>query len=341
MGAIQLQPRPLYGIGTVARLTGVKPDTLRIWERRYQLGASHKSASGRRQYTQADLEHLQLVSALVGSGTRIGEIAGLERRTLEALLRYRAPEESDVVVPTKLRVVFVGEELCDWLEEHQGCLVHIHAMLARGTLEDFLAGPCGEAGAVDQLVVECRELTGATLKNLRAAVAALGNPELMVLHHGHVAGQRVDLADWGAENRGEVAGFPPEPGFLAFHLKRAEAEKVASEGSRSLADLVSVKARLFDEGELVAAGAMQDKLGCDCAQQLPELVRALAGFEDCSASNAVDSWEDASVHACVYAYAGQARWLLEKALNLVVDAQRDREGAKQPEAQPLRKSGGF
>ena len=33
-----LEPRPLYGIGTVARLTGLKPDTLRVWERRYGLG---------------------------------------------------------------------------------------------------------------------------------------------------------------------------------------------------------------------------------------------------------------------------------------------------------------
>ena len=61
----ELEPRPLYGIGTVARLTGLKPDTLRVWERRYGLGASYKSPSGRRQYTQADLEHLQLIAALV------------------------------------------------------------------------------------------------------------------------------------------------------------------------------------------------------------------------------------------------------------------------------------
>ena len=33
----QLEPRPLYGIGTVARLTGLKPDTLRVLERRYGL----------------------------------------------------------------------------------------------------------------------------------------------------------------------------------------------------------------------------------------------------------------------------------------------------------------
>ena len=83
----QLEPRPLYGIGTVARLTGLKPDTLRVWERRYGLGASYKSASGRRQYTQADLEHLQLIAALVNDGARIGEVASSERKTLELLIK--------------------------------------------------------------------------------------------------------------------------------------------------------------------------------------------------------------------------------------------------------------
>ena len=130
MGAIELQRRPLYSIGTVARLTGVKQDTLRIWERRYQLGASHKSATGRRLFTQADLEHLQLVAALVASGTRIGEIASSGRRTLEMLLRSRGKGAQRDIPLCKPRILFVGATLCDWLEEHQGCLVHVDALLA-------------------------------------------------------------------------------------------------------------------------------------------------------------------------------------------------------------------
>ena len=92
-----LESRPLYAIGTVARLTGLKPDTLRIWERRYGLGASQKSATGRRQYTQSDLDHLQLISALVGAGSRIGEIATAPRKTLEMLLRRQATTSSSCV----------------------------------------------------------------------------------------------------------------------------------------------------------------------------------------------------------------------------------------------------
>jgi DNA-binding transcriptional MerR regulator len=98
-----LEPRPLYGIGTVARLTGLKSDTLRVWERRYGLGASYKSPTGRRQYTQSDLDHLQLVSALVGQGVRIGEIAASDRKTLEVLLEKECAASSSKAKPVPPR----------------------------------------------------------------------------------------------------------------------------------------------------------------------------------------------------------------------------------------------
>ena len=125
-----LEPRPLYGIGTVARLTGLKSDTLRVWERRYGLGASCKSPTGRRQYTQSDLDHLQLVSALVKQGVRIGEIAASDRKTLEVLLEQQdqmLPARS--LPPAKPRVVFLGADLCRWLDGHQGCISGVSALL--------------------------------------------------------------------------------------------------------------------------------------------------------------------------------------------------------------------
>ena len=73
MQADTVELRPLYTIGTVARITGLKPDTLRIWDRRYGLGASVKSKTGRRQYTQTDLEHLQIIAGLVRHGYKIGD----------------------------------------------------------------------------------------------------------------------------------------------------------------------------------------------------------------------------------------------------------------------------
>ena len=39
------------------------------------------------------------------------------------------------------------------------------------------------------------------------------------------------------------------------------------------------------------------------------------------AQGEVDNWSDAATRACAYAYAGQARWLMERALQLVLSDQ--------------------
>ena len=43
-------PTKGFRIGAVARLTGISPDTLRVWERRYQVTEPQRSASGTRLY---------------------------------------------------------------------------------------------------------------------------------------------------------------------------------------------------------------------------------------------------------------------------------------------------
>lgn len=319
MGSMQLQPRPLYGIGTVARLTGVKPDTLRIWERRYQLGASHKSPSGRRQYTQADLEHLQLVAALVAGGTRIGEIAGSDRRTLEMLLRVNRKSPPNGMPAAKPRVLFVGQGLSRWLEEHQGCLSNVDAMLAPCSLDEFIRDGADAQGAFEEVVVECGALGASTLEELEALLKRAGTDKLLVLYGGANGRGRALLEERGYR----VGDFPPEPAFLSFHFNRSAVERDVEQGTRNLGDLVEVKDRIYSEGDLALARALSGGANCECPTHLADLVAALSDFEDYSAQCSVENWEDASLHACVYAYAGQARWLIEKALGLVLDAHAD------------------
>jgi len=322
MGSIQLQPRPLYGIGTVARLTGIKPDTLRIWERRYQLGASHKSASGRRQYTQADLEHLQLVAALVASGARIGEIASSERRTLEVMLRSRGDADAEIPEP-KPRILFVGEKLCDWLEEHQGCLVNVDALLAScplGRVEDALPDDMGE---LDGAVVACDGANATCLADLDKLAATIGTDRLLALYPGGFGRWQASLEERGYA----VTDFPPDPGFLAFHLTRSAALKSAAAGTRNLGDLVQGRPRLFTDKELSSARVKGRAIQSAYPGDLTELVQTLAEMENSSTEWAIENWRDAAVHACIFAYASQARWLMEKALGLVVEAEQDEEAA--------------
>ena len=75
--ALEIDSRePCYRVGTVAQLTGLSPDTIRAWERRYATVAPRRSAGGTRLYSDEDVVRLQLMKALTDCGDAIGAIAG-------------------------------------------------------------------------------------------------------------------------------------------------------------------------------------------------------------------------------------------------------------------------
>jgi len=309
-----LESRPLYAIGTVARLTGLKPDTLRVWERRYGLRPSHRSPSGRRQYTQADLEHLQLLATLVDSGVRIGEVAACGRKTLEIMLGRADGEQS---AERKPRVLVIGVALCQWLDEHQGCLSHVDATLARAALAACDATLADKVPPPDLLVIGCDRLGPEQVRQLEALAAALAPARTLVIH-GQASARSLEAL----HRRGVGAtAFPPDPGFLAFELARVPAELAAREGSINLGELVRGKPRQLSTEDLAAAGASRPGQGGLSPARLAALVNGLAGLEQDMAAGAVGDWSDAAVRACAYTYAGQARWLMEKALQVVLSGQ--------------------
>ncbi|MES1244592.1 MAG: MerR family transcriptional regulator [Acidobacteriota bacterium] len=76
----------LHPIGVVARRTGLKPDLIRAWERRYGAVAPDRSDTRRRFYSDADVERLRLLRRAVGTGRSIGQIANLSNEELEGLI---------------------------------------------------------------------------------------------------------------------------------------------------------------------------------------------------------------------------------------------------------------
>ena len=64
----------LYPIRTVSRLTGVPPVTLRAWERRYRLLTPTRTEKGHRLYTEADIERVRQVLALMDRGVGVGQV---------------------------------------------------------------------------------------------------------------------------------------------------------------------------------------------------------------------------------------------------------------------------
>ena len=78
-----------YPIRAVAKLTGLSIDTLRAWERRYEVVKPQRDDRGR-LYTQSDVQRLQLLRAAVEKGHAIGRLATLSDQQLRELLSRSA-----------------------------------------------------------------------------------------------------------------------------------------------------------------------------------------------------------------------------------------------------------
>lgn len=75
-----------HPIQVVARRTGLSAEVLRVWEKRYGAVRPSRTSTGRRLYSDADLERLALLRQATGVGRRIGDVGGLPTEELRALV---------------------------------------------------------------------------------------------------------------------------------------------------------------------------------------------------------------------------------------------------------------
>ena len=68
---------PIYNLKAVVQETGIKPDTLRAWERRYGLPEPQRTASGHRLYTERDVATLKWLVARQDDGLTISRAVAL------------------------------------------------------------------------------------------------------------------------------------------------------------------------------------------------------------------------------------------------------------------------
>jgi DNA-binding transcriptional MerR regulator len=74
---------PVYNLKAVVRETGLKPDTIRAWERRYGLPEPRRTDSGHRLYSQNDITMLKWLVARQNEGMSISRAVVLWQRLQE------------------------------------------------------------------------------------------------------------------------------------------------------------------------------------------------------------------------------------------------------------------
>lgn len=112
---------PVYNLKAVVRETGLKPDTLRAWERRYGLPTPDRSGGGHRLYSERDIQVLKWLVARQQAGLSISRAAELWHRLSEqgqdpAVM----PEYAAARMAPRTRVLMAGQALEElrraWLE---------------------------------------------------------------------------------------------------------------------------------------------------------------------------------------------------------------------------------
>jgi len=74
---------PMYNLKAVVAETGLKPDTLRAWERRYGLPEPHRTPSGHRLYSEHDIRTLKWLIGRQQAGLSISHAVSYWQRLVE------------------------------------------------------------------------------------------------------------------------------------------------------------------------------------------------------------------------------------------------------------------
>lgn len=299
-----------HPIGVVAERTGLSPDLLRVWERRYRAVEPLRATDGQRLYSDSDVERLRLLRLATLAGRSIGQVAQLGTEELTRLVRedeaarHRAVRWEDRAIPAS-----AGEDVERALELArvvdapglESLLRRTAAALGVPVFLDAVVVPLlrrmGEEGKAGRLAVAQEHLATAIIQRVLEGVIhflipAHGAPNLLL---ATLTGERHKVGALLAATAAAAEGWrvtylgPDLPaGEIATAAVAAGARVVGvsvahlTEPERVLAELQTVRAQLPASVRLLAGGAgavalasALDGSGIHVVGDLPELRAAL------------------------------------------------------------------
>jgi len=292
-----------YAIGVVARRTQTHPETIRVWERRYELIVPGRSETGRRLYSENDIAKLTLVKRLTELGHSVSSLAKLSNDELRDRLNASLASEPSKYTEqlSKLRVVFANDALR--LRLSRDLLIHEDI-----TVVDF---PNKNLSSVmeqraDIVIVDLVTLNEESLSDVRHYLSETGCESALVIFNFGTKKSILELEDAGVVClKGSVA---------AAEIYRAcRSIKPTLSNSRPALNQPVTSPRFTNE-QLSRIAALTSKIACECPNHLAELIINLTAFEKYSSECANRNEEDAQLHSQLNQAAGASRLILEESL---------------------------
>jgi DNA-binding transcriptional MerR regulator len=304
-----------YSIGVVSRLTGIHPETLRMWERRYGLVRPSRSQGRSRRYSDEDIRRLSLVKTLVDAGHQISTIAPMSMEQLQQRLEATSPQALRRATGDTgpCRVLVVGSTLPAKLAAADASAGNVEVAASFDDAEQLKQA--GELPPVDALVVEYTTVQSETIGNVRRLLAASGAPRAIVVY-GFGARQALrELESAGVTCLRAPAALSDIAGACA--QARTPVRPATAGASAHVNDIPPV--RQFTPQQLARISARAPVIACECPHHLVDLINSLSAFETYSLECQNKNSEDAHIHAFLHATSGHARALLEAALTRVAE----------------------
>lgn len=300
--------RVAYRSGVAARLAGLSAETLRVWERRYDLSDTERSAHGQRLYSAEQVRRLRLLKQLVDQGHAISVLAKLPIEQLQELTGIPVGEGQSM---GPLRVAVIGESLSRRIAGGGQEGLEIVVQCSCPQLAQAAASLPPDAD-VEVLLVELSELDESALPLIIAAREACAAAAVVVLYRFCASVTIRALRAQGCL----AARVPAELGELLLLCRSALAGERLPPPQRPA--LPEVR---FDEELLSTIAASGNRLACECPRHLADLLLMVGSFERYSAQCASRNVDDAQLHQELQHAAGHARAILEVAMERLARAE--------------------
>lgn len=189
------RPEVRHPIRVVAQRTGLTPDVLRVWEKRYGVVEPQRTATGQRLYSDRDVERLRLLREVTEAGRSIGRVSGLSVPALQALV---AEDELHREATERARLATAGE----------GASEHVAAVLE--AVRGLEAGRADARLMQSALQLGSRSFLEQVAVPLMREVGALWHSGDLGVAHEHLATASVErvlsrlLWPWSEPGQGPV-----------------------------------------------------------------------------------------------------------------------------------------
>jgi MerR family transcriptional regulator, light-induced transcriptional regulator len=297
-----------HTIGMVARRTRIHPETLRVWERRYELIVPGRSETGRRLYSEQDILKISLVKQL----TELGHpVSGLAKLSIEALKHQLSHTLNNGKAglrnrQAKFRLVFASEaSRRRWAHE---LLVYEDINIDNGNAAKELADAAVLVMYMPTVDLETYANVKLSLRDKHCSHA------IVICNFGTKAAIQTLERNAIVCLKGAVTAADIHRVCLSFRLE-SDLSGVSQKPESS------VKPRRFSADQLSRVASMSSSIACECPNHLAEMIVSLAAFEQYSSECASRDDKDAQMHLQLNQSTGHARSILEESLVRLMESE--------------------